>query len=76
METQMELTKTAIELARLDHRGNIAEAENLRRPNTEGSVRKQHSNFATVQKRKPRSSSPSVNNKHIEHLTKKQFTIR
>ena len=68
METQMELTKTAVELARLDHRGDIAEAKNLRRPKTEGSVRKEHSNFATVQKRKPRSSSPSVNNKNIEHL--------
>ena len=40
METQMELTKTAVELARLDHRGNIAKAENLRRPKTEGSVKK------------------------------------
>ena len=68
METQMELTKTPVELARLDHRGNIAEAEKLRRQKTEGSVRKEHSNFATVQKRKPRSSSPSVDNKNIEHL--------
>ena len=67
METQIELTKTAVELARLDHRANITKAENLRRPEREGSVRKQHSNFATVQK-KPRSSSPSVNNKNIEHL--------
>ena len=69
METQIELTKTAVELARLDHRANITKAENLRRPEREGSVRKQHSSFATVQKkRKPRSSSPSVNNKYIEHL--------
>ena len=63
METQIELTKTAVELARLDHRANNAKVENLRRPKTEGSVKKHHSNFATVQKRKPRCSSPCVNNK-------------
>ena len=40
MGTQMELTKTAVELARLDQRGNIAKAENLRRPKTEGSVKR------------------------------------
>ena len=68
METQIELTKTAVELARLDHRANLTKAQNLRRPEREGSVRKQHSSFATVQKRKPRSSSPSGNNKIIEHL--------
>ena len=67
METQIELTKTVLELARLDHRANITKAENLRRPEREGSVRKQHSSFATVQK-KPSSSSPSGNNKNIEHL--------
>ena len=67
METQTELTKTAVELARLDHRANITKAESLRRPEREGSVRKQHSSFATVQK-KLRSSSPSINNKKIEHL--------
>ena len=63
MEAQIELTKTAVELARLDHRANITKAENLRRPERKGSVRKQLSSSATVQKRKPRSSSPSVNNK-------------
>ena len=68
METQTELTKTAVELARLDHRAKNAKAENLRRPKTEGSVRKQHSNFATVQKRKPRSRSSSVNNKNKEDI--------
>ena len=68
METQNKLRKTAVELARLDHRANITKAENLRRPEREDSVRKQHRSFATVQKRKPRSSSPSVNNKNIEHL--------
>ena len=68
METQIELTKTAVELARLDHRANITKAENLRRPEREGSVRKQHSSFAKVQKRKPRSRSHSVNNKNNEDI--------
>ena len=68
MKTQTELAKTAAELARLDHRANITKAENFRSPKTEGSGRKQHSNFATVQKRKPRCSSPPVNNKNTEHL--------
>ena len=52
METHIELTKTVVELARLDHRANITQAEILRRPEREGSVRKQHSSFATVQKKK------------------------
>ena len=68
METQIELTKTAVELARLDHRANVTKAENLRRPAREVSVKKQHSSFATVQKRKPRSRSPFVNNKKIEDI--------
>ena len=68
MEAQIELTKTAIELARLDNRGNITKAEISRNHKTQNSVRKQASSFATVQKRKPSSSSPSVNNKNIEHL--------
>ena len=68
MKTKTELAKTAEELARLDHRANITKAENFRSSKTEGSVRKQHSSFPTVQKRKPSSSSPSVNNKNIEHL--------
>ena len=72
METQIELTKTAVELARLDHRANNAKLQNLRRPKTEGSVRKQHSNFATVQKRKPRSRSSSVNNKNNEDINSVQ----
>ena len=63
METQNGLKKTAAVLARLDHRANIAKAENYRSPKTEGSVRKYHSNFASVQKRKPRCSSPCVNNR-------------
>ena len=68
METQIELTKTAVELARLDHKANITKGENLRSPKTEGSVRKEHSSFATLQKRKPRSCSPSVINKNFEHF--------
>ena len=66
METQIELTKTAIELARLDNRGNITKAESSRNHKTRSSVRQQASSFAAVQKRKPRSHSPSVNNKNIE----------
>ena len=68
METLIELTKTVVELARLDHRANITKAEILGRPEREGSVKKQHSSFATVQKRTPSSSSPSGNNKNIGHL--------
>ena len=68
METQIELTKTAIELARLDNRGNITKAESSRNHKTQSSVRKQASSFAAVLKRKPRSRSPSVNNKNIEDI--------
>ena len=68
METQIELTKTAIELARLDNRGNMTKAETSRNHKTQSSVRKQASSFAAVQKRKPRSRSPSVNNKNNEDI--------
>ena len=68
METQIELKKTAVELARLDHRANNGKPENLRRPKTQSSVRKQASSFAAVQNRKPRSRSPSVNNKNNEDI--------
>ena len=57
-----------MELAWLEHRANITKAANLRRPEREGSVRKQHSSFATVQKRQPRRSSPPVNNKNEEDI--------
>ena len=60
METQIELTKTAVELARLDNRGNITKAKISRSNKTQSSVRKQASSFAAVQKRKPRSRSSSV----------------
>ena len=68
METQIELTKTAVDLARLDRRANITKGENFGSPKTEGSVRKEHSSFATLQKKKPRSCSPSVINKNFEHF--------
>ena len=51
METQIELTKTAIELARLDNRGNIRKAEISRKHKTQSSVRKQASSFDAVQKK-------------------------
>ena len=68
METQIELTKTAIELARLDNRGNITNAEISRSHKTQSSVRKQASSFAAVQKREPRCRSPFVNNKKIADI--------
>ena len=55
METQIEYKKTAIELARLDNRGDITKAEISRNHKTQSSVRKQASSFAAVHKRKPRS---------------------
>ena len=39
METQIELTKTVVELARLDHRANITKSEILGRPEREGFVK-------------------------------------
>ena len=68
METQTELTKTAVELARLDNRGIIKKGEISRSHKTQSSVRKQASSFAAVQKRKPRSRSTSVNNKKNEDI--------
>ena len=68
METQIELTKTAVELARLDNRGIITKAKSSRSHKTQSSVRKQASSFAAVPKRKPRSRSPSVNSKNIEDI--------
>ena len=68
METQTELTKTAVELARLDNRGIIKKAEISRSHKTQSSVRKQASSFAAVQNRKPRSRLPSVNNKNNEDI--------
>ena len=61
-------TRTAVELARLDNRRIITKAEISRSHKTQSSVRKQASSFAAVQKIKPRSRSPSVNNKNIEDI--------
>ena len=61
-------TRTAVELERLDNRGIITKAEISRSHKTQSSVRKQASSFAAVQKIKPRSSSPSVNNENKAHL--------
>ena len=65
-------TRTAVELARLDNRGSITEGEISRSHKTQSSVRKQASSFAAVQKRKPRSRSPSVNNKNNEDINSTQ----
>ena len=59
---------TAVELARLDNRGSITKAGISKSHKTQSSVRKQASSFAAVQKIKPRSRSPSVNNKNNEDI--------
>ena len=69
-------TRTAVELARLDYRRIITKAENSRSHKTQSSVRKQPSSFAAVQKRKPRSRSPSVNNKNNEDINSTQNHVR
>ena len=63
METQTELTKTAVELARLDNRGTITKAENSRSRKTQNSVRKQASSFAAVQKRYQEAVHPLLTTK-------------
>ena len=68
LENRTDLAKTAVDLARLDHRANITKGENFRSPKTEGSVRKERSSFALLQKRKTRSCSQSVINKNVEHF--------
>ena len=73
METQIEYKKTAIELARLNHRANITTAENFRSPKTEGSVRKEHSSFAAVQKKNQEAVHPSLTTKKLKIST--QFKI-
>ena len=70
-------TRTAVELARLDNTGtSITKAEISRSHKTQSSVRKQASSFAAVQKRKPRSRSPSVNNKNNEDINSIQNHAR
>ena len=73
MENQTDLTKTAVDLARLDHRANITTAEIFRSPKTEGSVRKEHSSFAAVQKKKQEAVHPSLTTKKLKIST--QFKI-
>ena len=65
-------TRTAVELARLDNRRIITKAEISGSHKTQSSVKKQASSFAAVQKRKPRSRSPSVNNKNNEDINSTQ----
>ena len=65
-------TRTAVKLACLDYRRIIRKAEISRSHKTQISVRKQASSFAAVQKRKPRSRSPSVNNKNNEDINSTQ----
>ena len=72
METQIELTKMAVELARLDHRANITKAEISRNRKTQSSLRKQDNSSATVQNRKPTNHPPAVNNKIIQHINSTQ----
>ena len=72
METQIELTKMAVELARLDHRANITKAEISRNRKTQSSVGKQDNSSATVQNRKPTNHPPAVNNKIFQHINSTQ----
>ena len=73
METQIELTKTAVELARLDNRGNITKAQISRNHKTQSSVRKQASSFAAVQKKNQEAVHPSLTTKKLKTST--QFNI-
>ena len=72
METQIQLTKTAIELARLDNRGNITKAKISRNHKTQSSLRKHDNSSDTVQNRKSTNCPPAVNNKIIQHINSTQ----
>ena len=74
METQTELTKTAVELARLDHRANITQAESLRRPEREGSVRKQHSSLLQCKKQNQVAVRHPLTTKILSTLIKFKLT--
>ena len=74
METQTELTKTAVELARLDNRGTITKAESSRSHKTESSVRKQASSFAAVQKRYQEAVRHPLTTKRLSTLIKFNLT--
>ena len=66
LENRTDLAKTAVHPERLDNGGNM-KAEITGSHIAKSSVRKQASTFATVQKRKPRSRSPSVKNEKNGH---------
>ena len=74
METQIELTKTAVDLARLDRRANITKGENFGSPKTEGSVRKEHSSFATLQKKNQEAVHHPLSTKISSTLTEVKST--
>ena len=68
MENQTDLTKTAVDVAHVDHRADIQKAETSRMPKIQSSARKQDTSLTSKKKKKPRSCSPSVNNKNKAHL--------
>ena len=68
MENQTDLTKTAVDVAHLDHRADIQKAETSRMPMIQSSARKQDTSLTSKKKIKPRSSSPPVNNKNNEDI--------
>ena len=74
METQTDLAKTVVDLARLDHRPNNTKAENSRSHKTQSSVRKQASSFAAVQKRKPRTVHYLLTTKMRSTLIRSKIT--
>ena len=74
METQTELRKTAVELARLDNRGTITKAESSRSHKTQSSVRKQASSFAAVQKRYQGAVRHPLTTKRLSTLIKFKLT--
>ena len=74
METQTELTKTAVELARLDNRGIITKAEISRSQKRQSSVRKQASSFAAVQKRYQEAVRHPLTTERLSSLIKLKLT--
>ena len=54
METQTDLTKTAVGFAHFDHRADIRKAETSRIPKIQSSARKQDTSLPSKKKSKPR----------------------
>ena len=54
METQTDLTKTAVGFAHFDHRADIRKAETSRSPKIQSSERKQDTSLPSEKKSKPR----------------------